>query len=791
MRELDPDARYHRMVAKDKPQILIVDDDLAHATSVQNLLAAHDHPSAIETDGDRALAALREGGFHVLILDLNMPGTTGFDVLEEIGSSQLEVKSIVLSGESAVATVTPILRLGAYDYLTKPFEPQQLLTSVANALGHFALEQQNRHMAARVEADHELHQFLVNASPDLIYMLDANGNFSFLNQQLPAIFDAQTDALQGQPWSTLLGPELEETLAYRFNERRTGNRATRNYEFDYWAPGGEHRIFEFSARGLYDDSDEKRHTGTYGVLRDVTDARTIARQLEQSQRKFYGLFMESPDAVFITRLSDGELLEGNDNFRHVKWKLGATDDATDAFIFPTTEAREEFVSQLRASPNHVTVTVEHSLQGTPQHYEINARLLELDGVECVLSTMRDRTQERRAEVDRLNLQNQLQQASKMEAIGQLAGGIAHDFNNILASIIGYAELVLNARQRLEATQVDGYLEEVVSAGHRARDLISQMLAFTRASRGDPCAVDVPEAIADVSRMLRAAIPSTIDINTEYGEQLESVFADPVQLQQVIMNLLINARDAIDGNGRISVSVHKATQEADCAACSERLDGEHIVLSVGDTGHGIEESIRDQVFEMYFTTRETGKGTGMGLWLINNLIHEYGGHITLDSEVGIGSTFRVHLPIAKAAEASATSPVAEAGRIRGQIVVVDDEVSVGNFIGEVLRDHELDAVIFNESPRAYRYLQGNADDVALLITDQAMPLLSGLELAEQAKDARPDLPIILITAFTESKDTARMERIGINGFLAKPFRIDELMDAIYKLAPRELEAAVAE
>ncbi|MFP6814476.1 MAG: ATP-binding protein, partial [Pseudomonadales bacterium] len=309
-----------------------------------------------------------------------------------------------------------------------------------------------------------------------------------------------------------------------------------------------------------------------------------------------------------------------------------------------------------------------------------------------------------------------------------ASGIAHDFNNILASIIGYAELVLSARDRLASEQVDNYLEEVVTAGHRTRDLISQMLTFARASRGDPSPIDVTAAITDVSRMLRAAIPATIDINTDYGGGLEKVMADPVQLQQVIMNLLINARDAIQGNGAIAISVVRGRQQHACASCDEKLTDDHIVLSVTDNGHGIPEELREKIFEMYFTTREAGKGTGMGLSQITTLIHEYGGHVTLDSTVGEGTTFRVHLPIATPAQQQQPSASAPTNKIVGQIVVVDDEVSVGSFIGEVLRDHGLEPVIFNESPKAFRYLQSNADNLAMLITDQAMPLLSGLELS---------------------------------------------------------------
>ncbi len=313
-----------------------------------------------------------------------------------------------------------------------------------------------------------------------------------------------------------------------------------------------------------------------------------------------------------------------------------------------------------------------------------------------------------------------------------------------------------------------------------------MLTFTRANRGDPCRVDVVEAINDVSRMLRAAIPTTIDINSEYEHDLPPVMADPVQLQQVILNLMINARDAISGNGSITLKLARGRQDVPCTSCTERLPGEHIVLSVTDTGHGIPEELRTKVFEMYFTTREPGKGTGFGLWLINNLIHEYDGHISLESTVGQGTTFHIHLPIAEQLRWVAPEEPLAAASISGPIVVVDDEVSLSNFLGEVLRDSGHNVVIFNESPSALQYMETHGNEVSVMITDQAMPVMTGLELSEHVKKLYPDLPIILITAFTGSKDTQRMERIGIGRFLAKPFRIDELMDAISELTPDSVE-----
>jgi CheY-like chemotaxis protein len=317
-----------------------------------------------------------------------------------------------------------------------------------------------------------------------------------------------------------------------------------------------------------------------------------------------------------------------------------------------------------------------------------------------------------------------------------------------------------------------------------------MLSFARANRGDPKAVDVAAAIDDVSRMLRAAIPSHIDVDTDIEPGLAPVTADPVQLQQIIINLLVNARDAIDGPGRIQVGLARGTQPTACAACGERLPGEHVVLSVRDSGHGIPAEVQERMFEMYFTTREPGKGTGIGLWLINNLIHDYRGHVTVTSQPGQGSCFQVHLPVAVPGNAAAVpqpeqAPVSTTPK---RIMVVDDEVSVANFVGEVLRDAGYDVLVFNESPSALRHLRDHLGEVELVITDQNMPLMNGQELAEQAKAMDPGLPVVLITGFTTSHQAQHWQRLGLDGFLAKPFRIDQLRELVASLTPQRARPA---
>ena len=776
--------------------ILIVDDDALHGRSVRDLLAAHKYPADVVTSGTQGLAQLQEAEangkpYHVLILDLNIPDLSGVEVLSAVREAGLKCNTIIVSGERELQTVTPILRLGAMDYLPKPFDPTQLINSVANGLSRYQLEQENAQMHREVDESARLYKFLLNASPDMIYMLDPEGRFQFVNHQLDGVFDKSVHELEGQPWETLFAnqPELTAALGHKVNERRSGIRATIAEEFEFVSDLGTQHNLELSSIGLYEE--DKDYLGTYGVIRDVTESKRTRRQLQQSQRKFYSLFADSPDAVFISKIATGDIIERNPKF--VEFRREADDlskdshQGTDHFLWTEDQPRESFIQALASSPDHVSWMIEPESANTGAFLEVTARRLELEGEQCMIATVRDRTAERRAEQDRLAIQRQLEQASRMEAVGQVAGGIAHDFNNILASIIGYTELVMNARSRFTDEQVNQYLDEVVTAGHRARDLISQMLTFTRAQRGESSVINVNETIDDVSRMLRAAIPSSIELDTYFAEDLPAIDIDPTQLQQIIINLLINARDAIRGNGRIEVSTDYVIEEVPCRVCGEVMSDQHVVIRVQDSGHGILPEIIDKIFEMYFTTRDSDSGTGIGLWTINNLLHEHEGHISVESEVGTGTTFTIHFPAHEQAPATTVNDEIPVPKIDGRIVVVDDEVSVANFIAEVLRDKGYPTVVFTESPKAMTYLQDNMDKVALLLTDGSMPLVTGVELAEFAKSRDPSLPVVFITAYTKTHSAQALKKIGVDHYLQKPFSIDELLKTVGTLVQASLEA----
>src|SRR5262245_15187541 len=479
-----------------RARILVVDDNARHAESVQALLDAHGYDVVCETDPERALPIARDGAIDVLLLDLNMPRLSGVEFLEALGEHASTLKTIVLSGATRVADVTPILRLGAYDYLPKPYEPEELVTSVRNAIGRVELERENARMKQAEDAANRRHEFLVNASPDLIYTLDADGRFSFVNGRLSEILGYEPAAAIGKHWTGVIDATLHETLRHRFHERRTGTRATHHFEIDYPSRDGDVRVLELSAMGLYVRNEPRTEgfRGTYGILRDVTEPRRTARALAQSQQKFYGLFVNVPDAVFISRLSDGTVLECNEGFRRLTASIDA-EPTSDLPLWETAQ-RDAFVAELEIYPVRHQQTFERHFANGVRHLEVRGRLVVLDGERSLMASVRDRTAEKQAELDRLSFEAQLQQASKMEAIGQLAGGIAHDFNNILASIIGYTELALVANAGGAETR--SYLKEVVVAGQRARDLISQMLTFTRAHKGHARVTSLPENIAAVA-----------------------------------------------------------------------------------------------------------------------------------------------------------------------------------------------------------------------------------------------------------------------------------------------------
>jgi PAS domain S-box-containing protein len=399
--------------------------------------------------------------------------------------------------------------------------------------------------------------------------------------------------------------------------------------------------------------------------------------------------------------------------------------------------------------------------------------------------LRDISERRRAEQERSELERQLRQAQKMEAIGHLTGGIAHDFNNILTSILGYAVMASERADADNDKPLARYLEQITRAGERARDLIRQMLTFSRGQKGEPRPLDPTALVRESVKLYGSSFPSSLEIVTDLGVGTSPVLADPIQVEQVLMNLCINARDAMEGVGRVSISVGEGQhQAATCASCRKTFCGRFVELAVTDNGTGISPAVLERMFEPFFTTKEVGRGSGMGLSSTHGIVHEMGGHLVVETTPGAGATFRVLLPPAEeglAAPRPRDGPAASnAQRYCGHLLVVDDESSVREFMRELLEGRGFSVILASDGFEALGKLEAAAEPVDVVITDQTMPRVTGLELAALLHVRRPGLPVVLYTGFSEDVSAERARAAGIRAVLAKPLNVPELFETVLRL-----------
>jgi two-component system cell cycle sensor histidine kinase/response regulator CckA len=378
-------------------------------------------------------------------------------------------------------------------------------------------------------------------------------------------------------------------------------------------------------------------------------------------------------------------------------------------------------------------------------------------------------------IEHRSAEQQLLQAQKMEAVGQLAGGIAHDFNNLLGVILGYAELA--ARELGPEHKTNRRLEAVCKAAERAAALTRQILAFSRKQPVDTRVCDLNHIVEDMEKMLRRLIGEQVRLAVALGDDLGRVNADTGQLEQVIMNLAVNARDAMPRGGRLVIETSNVDlDEAYARSHPEARPGPHVLLAVGDTGEGMEPGTLARIFEPFFTTKEPGKGTGLGLAVVFGIVKQNGGSLSVYSEPGHGSTFKIYLPRVFEEEMAVSAPVREAARGGPEtVLVVEDEDALRGIVVETLR--EAGYTVFDApDPRAAAALAArSAQAIHLLLTDVVLPGQSGPETAMELRTARPGMRVLLMSGYTDRLLNGQRSVIDVaTPFLSKPFTIDALL-----------------
>jgi len=380
---------------------------------------------------------------------------------------------------------------------------------------------------------------------------------------------------------------------------------------------------------------------------------------------------------------------------------------------------------------------------------------------------------RREMAERAKAEEQLRQAQKMEAIGTLAGGIAHDFNNILASVIGFTEMAIEDIP--DRPEVERNLRNVLKSGMRARELVKQILTFSRKTKYERSPLSLTPIVKETVQLLRASIPRTIDIRASFHARADTVLASPVEIQQVLMNLATNASLAMPEGGTMEIGLGDIDFEP--PPSDEILPGEYLQIVVKDTGTGMSPEVMKRVFEPFYTTREVGKGSGMGLAVVYGIVKDLKGTITVESEERSGSTFRVLLPKLSAdAEAEAASPSEIPGGTE-RILFVDDEEMLAEWGETTLKRLGYQVTAMTDSTEALKAFSSNPSLFDLVVTDQAMPRMAGVQFVTEILKIRPDIPIILCTGHSDTISPEKAKELGVREFLMKPLVRQELAEAV--------------
>lgn len=505
------------------------------------------------------------------------------------------------------------------------------------------------------------------------------------------------------------------------------------------------------------------------LFNEITTRKQAEEALRESEEKYRLLIENANDAILI--LQDEQVKFFNPSA--LKLTRYSEDEFQDMnimrFIHPLDRNTVIDRYRRRIKGEDVPSTYECRLinkQGERIWAQVNAVRTLWEEREATLTFLRDITQQKQAE-------KQLQQAQKMESIGNLAGGIAHDFNNILFPIVGMSEMLM---EDLPANSpVYESARHIFKAAMRGSDLVKQILAFSRQSDHKMIPIRIQQILKDILELSRSTIPSYIEITHDIQNNCGLLMADPIQLHQIAMNLITNAYHAIEpSSGKICIQLKEIKLSGKDLNKLSIEPGRFAALTISDTGTGIEPEITDRIFDPYFTTKEKGKGTGLGLAVVYGIVKEHGGDINVDSEAGKGTTFTIYLPLIKGTVEKASvekATILPAGHER--ILLVDDEEEIIYLEKQMLERLGYQISFRTSSVDALEAFKANPDTFDLVITDMTMPNMTGDQLAKELISIKPDIPIILCTGFSEWIDREKSEAIGIKGFLMKPVVLNKI------------------
>ncbi len=605
-----------------------------------------------------------------------------------------------------------------------------------------------------------------------IAIIDNNYKFSYVNSEFCSITGYSADELKGYDFRKVLDEDSKKMVTERYLRRQRGENVPKRYEFKILRKSGEKRDVEISSTVLRDSKDR---TFTLAQLLDITEHKQAEQALQESEEKYRHLIEHSNDAIYL--LYDGKFEIINEKFQNM-FGVSLEEANHPDFNFMdlvSPKSRDLIIERQKRLANGEDISPRYeftaiSKEGKEVEVETSVTYVRYkDGI-ASQGVLRDVT-------DRKTLEDQLRQAQKMEAIGKLAGGVAHDFNNLLTVINGYTNLL---QGKLKPEDV-GYREirQINKAGERAATLTDQLLAFSRRQVIKPEIINLNAVVSDAEKMLKRLIGENIDLVTRLEPNLGNVKADRGQVDQILMNLIVNSRDAMPEGGKMTIETENVEMDENYVRQHVAAEpGDYVMLAVSDTGEGMDEKIRSQIFEPFFTTKNRGKGTGLGLSTVFGIIKQNGGFIYCYSEPQKGTTFKIYLPqITEKIEDKDEEFREEFSEGNEVVLLAEDDEDVRILASHILNEQGYKVLEAKNGEEALSISENENGNIELVLTDVIMPGITGKELAEQLVSTHPNLKVIYFSGYTDDAIVRHgVLEEGIH-FIQKPFTASALLNKV--------------
>jgi len=630
------------------------------------------------------------------------------------------------------------------------------------------------------EEQEKLVDFLENA-PIGFYSVDGDGRFIFANHTLAKWLGTTPEAI-------LSGREKLQDFV--INESKTSD-----FPFDPFCGDGSQRTGEVTLRGAHGRtleahvsqsvvSSELGGLRTRSVVRDLTPEREMAAALERSELQFKRLFEDAPVGIALLDL-DGKINQSNRAFlRQFSTRVGDDVRGKDLAALVANEGRHELMACLQrvAAGEALDAPFDVTPAG-PSEISVSVFLNRVEDqagrIAGVIAHCLDTTDQRKLEV-------QFAQSQKMQAVGQLAGGVAHDFNNLLTAMIGFCDLLLLRHKPGEQSFAD--IMQIKQNANRAANLVRQLLAFSRQQTLKTKVLNVTDVLAELAHLLRRLVGEGIQLEMVHGRDLGPIRCDQGQLEQVIINLVVNARDAMPNGGTVTIRTKNVSPDAPERHGHEMLTpGNYVLIEVIDEGVGIPREHQGRIFEPFFSTKEVGSGTGLGLSTVYGIVKQTGGFVFVDSAPGKGAKFGIFLPQHEADEAAEAADAGQGAKdgVRdltgvGTVLLVEDEDAVRMFSARALRDKGYTVFEAKSGESAIDVLSGKNGDIDLLITDVVMPQMDGPTLIREVREKRPEIKVICISGYAEDAFRKKLDQSADIHFLPKPFSLNQLAGTVKKV-----------